>query len=209
MSYVLLILHSNFRSDLGTKCGREATAFADGTKLGGTSAREGKSALREELDNRECWHIGDRMTCNSGMCKVVHLGIANKNLCCKLGAHRLEMTEEEKNLGVFVDLKMTKNSQYEAALMKSMISTEIFPGEEQKVNTVTQSSAATSSGFMQLWSLLIKGHKLQMCLENNYRGILIFFFLCKNLEIIYLAKNVNAEKGYSCSLGNFREYAQK
>lgn len=82
----------------------------------------GKENLRcgIELDNRECWHIGDGMTCNSGMCKVVYLGIANKNLCYKLGAHQLEMTEEEKNLGVFVDLKMTKNSQYEAALMKSM-----------------------------------------------------------------------------------------
>lgn len=133
MSYVLLILRSIFQSDLGTKCGREATAFADGTKLGGTSAREGKSALQEELDNRECWHIGDGMTCNSGMCKVVHLGIANKNLCCKLGAHRLEMTEEEKNLGVFVDLKMTKNSQYEAALMKSVYQLRSFQERSKRL----------------------------------------------------------------------------
>lgn len=95
-------------------------AFAEGTKLGGTSTTEGISVLLAELDNIECWHIGNGMKFSSGKYKVMHLGITNKDLCCKLGAHQLEMTEEQKNLGVFVDLKMTENSQYEAALMKSI-----------------------------------------------------------------------------------------
>lgn len=83
-------------------------AFADGIKLGGTSTTEGVSVLLEELDKIECWHTGNGMKFNSAKYKVMLLGITNKNLCCKLGAHQLEMTEEEKNLGVFVDLKMTE-----------------------------------------------------------------------------------------------------
>lgn len=60
--------------------------------------------MLEALDNMECWHTGNRMKFNSGKYKVMPLGIANKNLCRKLGTHQLEMTEERKNLGVFVDL---------------------------------------------------------------------------------------------------------
>ncbi|KAJ7397730.1 hypothetical protein BTVI_132478 [Pitangus sulphuratus] len=95
-------------------------AFADGTKLGGASRAAGIAVLLEELDNTESWHTGNGMKFNSGKYKVMPLGIANKNLCRKLGAHQLEVTEEEKNLGVFVDLQMTVNSQCEADLTKSM-----------------------------------------------------------------------------------------
>lgn len=94
-------------------------AFADGTKLGGTGCAAGIAVLLEELDDMECWHTGNGMKFNSGKYKVVPLGIANKNLCCKLGAHQLEMTGEGKNLGVFVDLEMMTNSQSEADLTKS------------------------------------------------------------------------------------------
>lgn len=110
-SYSLFILHDIFQAGFGTKGRSELTAFADGTKLGGSSSTEGISVLPDKLDNVECWHIRNGMKFNSGKYKVMHLGIANKNLCCELGAHQLEMTEEEKNLGVFVDLKMTENSQ--------------------------------------------------------------------------------------------------
>lgn len=138
-------------------------AFADGTTLGGTGSTEGVSVLLEELDNIECWHIGNRMKFNSGKYKVMHLGITYKNLCCKLGVHLLEMTEEEKNLGVFVDLKMTENSQYEAALTESTYQRRYFQEKGKMLvllyNALLQLSLELC---MQLWSLLIKGHKLKM-----------------------------------------------
>lgn len=80
MSYVLLILDNIFQAGLGTKGRNELMAFADGTKLGGTSSAEGISVLLEELDNIECWHIGNGMKFNSGKYKVMHLGNTNKNL---------------------------------------------------------------------------------------------------------------------------------
>lgn len=101
----------------------------------------------EELDNIECWHVGNGMKFNSGKYKVMHLGLTNKNLCCKLGAHQMEMTEEEKNLGVFVDLKMTELPIWSSSDEKHT-STEIFPGEGENVNTIIQSSAAAFSAIM-------------------------------------------------------------
>ena len=103
--------------------------------------------MLEELDNIECWHTGNGTKFSSGKYKAMHLGIANKNLCCKLGAQYLVMTEEAKSLGVLVDLKMTENCQYEAALMKSIYPQRYFQ-EKGKV-------------LMPLY-LLIKGRKLKM-----------------------------------------------
>lgn len=170
---------------------------------------------RENLCCGKSWITGSAGTSGTGWHVIAECARScTWELLTRISAASWELIgwkwQKKRKIWVYLlILRWPRTPNMKQLLMKSMISTEIFPGEEQKVNTVTQSSAATSSGFMQLWSLLIKGHKLQMCLENNYRGILIFFFLCKNLEIIYLAKNVNAEKGYSCSLWNFREYAQK
>lgn len=135
-------------------------AFADGTKLGGTGRAAGVAVLLEVLDNMECWHTGNGMKFNSGKYKVMPLGIANKNLCRKLGAHQLEMTEEGKNLGVFVDLQMTKNSQSEADLTKSTYPWRYFQ-EKGNVNAIIEASAATFSGIMYA-TLLIRGPKLKM-----------------------------------------------
>lgn len=137
--------------------------FADGTKLGGTGSAEGILVLLEELAIIECWHIGNGMKFNSGKYKVMHLGITNKNLCCKLRAHQLEMTEEEKNLGVFVDLKMTENSQYEAALTKSMYQLRYFQEKGKMLIPLYKALLQLSLELCrQLWSLSIKGDKLKM-----------------------------------------------
>lgn len=46
-------------------------------------------------------------------------------------ASLLEMTEEEKNLGVFADLKTTENSQDEAVWQKARINWDISKGGEK------------------------------------------------------------------------------
>lgn len=122
-------------------------AFADDTKLGGTGCAAGVAVLLEALDNMECWHTGNGMKFNSGKYKVMPLGIANKNLCHKLGAHQLEITEEWENLCVFVDLEMTTNSQSEVDLTKSTYPWRYFQ-EKGDVNAIIEASAATFSGIM-------------------------------------------------------------
>uniref|UniRef100_A0A674I2H4 DDE-1 domain-containing protein n=1 Tax=Terrapene triunguis TaxID=2587831 RepID=A0A674I2H4_9SAUR len=49
----------------------------------------------------------------------MHLGMTNKNFSYKLGTHRLEVTEEEKDLGVLVDRRMTMSRQCDVAVKKA------------------------------------------------------------------------------------------
>lgn len=78
------------------------------------------------MEEAECWHGGKGMKFNSGKYKVTHLGLANENLCCRLGAHRGEATAEETNPGAFVDLYRTASSQREAGLTRSMCQLRYF-----------------------------------------------------------------------------------
>lgn len=57
------------------------------------------------------------MKFNRTKCQVVALGTNTENGCCKLGARgpRLEMTWEEKDVGVFVDCRTTMSHQWDAA----------------------------------------------------------------------------------------------
>lgn len=43
-------------------------------------------------------------------CKVMHLGI-NKKFCSKLGAHQLETREEQKDVSVLVNQRMSTTHQ--------------------------------------------------------------------------------------------------
>ncbi|CAM4321167.1 unnamed protein product [Caretta caretta] len=86
-------------TDLGTKSGSVLIKFADGTKLGGIANLEkDRDILQEDLDDLVNWGNNNRMKFNSEKCKVMHLGINNKNFSYKLGTHQLEVTEEERTL---------------------------------------------------------------------------------------------------------------
>ncbi|CAM4621975.1 unnamed protein product [Caretta caretta] len=114
------ILFNLFITDLGTKSGSVLIKFADDTKLGGIANLEKvRDTLQEDLDDLVNWSNINRMKFNSEKCKVMHLGINNKNFSYKLGTHQLEVTEEEKDLGVLVDHRMTVSRQCDMAVKKA------------------------------------------------------------------------------------------
>ncbi|CAM5076776.1 unnamed protein product [Eretmochelys imbricata] len=116
------ILFNLFIRDLSTKSGSVLIKSADDTKLGGIANLEkDREIIQENLDDLINWSNSNRMKFNSEKCKVMHLGINNKNFCYKLGTHQLEVTEEEKDLGVLVDHRMTMSRQCDMAVKKANV----------------------------------------------------------------------------------------
>uniref|UniRef100_A0A8C3FZL9 Reverse transcriptase domain-containing protein n=1 Tax=Chrysemys picta bellii TaxID=8478 RepID=A0A8C3FZL9_CHRPI len=114
------ILFNLFITDLGTKCRSGLIKFVDDTKLGGIAKSEkDRDILQGELDDLVNWSNSNRMKFNSEKCKVMHLGINNKNFSYKLGTHRLEVMEEEKDLGILVDHRMAMSRQCDVAVKKA------------------------------------------------------------------------------------------
>ncbi|CAM5106476.1 unnamed protein product [Natator depressus] len=114
------VLFNLFIIDLGTKSGSVLIKFADVTKLGGIANLEkDRDIIQEDLDDLVNWSNSNRMKFNSEKCKVMHLGINNKNFSYKLGMHQLEVTEEEEDLGVLVDHRMTMSCQCDMAMKKA------------------------------------------------------------------------------------------
>ncbi|CAM4721271.1 unnamed protein product [Lepidochelys kempii] len=113
------ILFNLFITDLGTKSGSVLIKFADDTKLGGIANLErDRDIIQEDLDDLVNWSNSNRMKFNN-KCKVINLGINNKNFSYKLGTHQLEVMEEEKDLGVLVDHRMTISRQCDMAMKKA------------------------------------------------------------------------------------------
>ncbi|CAM4688129.1 unnamed protein product [Caretta caretta] len=114
------ILFNLFITDLGTKSGSVLIKFMDDTKLGGiANLKKDWEIIQEDLDDLVNWSNSNRMKFNSEKCKVINLGINNKNFTYKLGTHQLEVTEEEKDLGVLVDHRMTISRQCDMAVKKA------------------------------------------------------------------------------------------
>ncbi|CAM5110844.1 unnamed protein product, partial [Natator depressus] len=114
------ILFHLFITDLGTKSGNVLIKFADATKLGGiANTKKDQDIIQEDLDDLVNWNNSNRMKFNSEKCKVMHLGINNKKFCYKLGTQHLEVTEEENDLGVLVDHRMTMSHQCDMAVKKA------------------------------------------------------------------------------------------
>ncbi|CAM5119835.1 unnamed protein product [Natator depressus] len=114
------ILFNLFITDLGTKCGNVLIKFADDMKLGGIANTErDRDIIQEALDDLVNWSNSNRMKFNSEKSKAMHLGINNKNFCYKLGTHHLEVREEEKDLGILVDHRMTMSCQCDMAVKKA------------------------------------------------------------------------------------------
>ncbi|CAM4508198.1 unnamed protein product [Lepidochelys olivacea] len=112
------ILFNLFITDLGTKSGKVLIKFADDTKPEGIANTEKDwDILQEDLDDLLNW--SNRMIFNSEKCKVMHLGISNKNFCYKLGMHHMEVTEDEKDLGILVDHRLTVSRQCDMAVKKA------------------------------------------------------------------------------------------
>uniref|UniRef100_K7F0K2 Reverse transcriptase domain-containing protein n=1 Tax=Pelodiscus sinensis TaxID=13735 RepID=K7F0K2_PELSI len=74
------ILFNLFIADFGTKSGSVLIKFADDTKLGAiANSEKDRDIIQEDLDDLVNWSDSNRMKFNSEKCKVMHLGINNKN----------------------------------------------------------------------------------------------------------------------------------
>ncbi|CAM5083137.1 unnamed protein product [Natator depressus] len=113
------ILFNLFITDLGTKSGSVLIKFADDTKGGIANLEKDRDIIQEDLDDLVNSSNSDRMKFNSEKCKVMHLGINNKNFSYKMGTHQLEGMEEENDLGVLVDHRMTMSCQCVMAVKKA------------------------------------------------------------------------------------------
>ena len=104
--------------DDGAKC--TLSKFADFTKLGGvTGTPKDHSAIQRDLDRWEKWADRKLMQFNKKKWKSCIWG--GTTLChqCMLWASQLENSFAEKDLGVFVDSKLTINQQCALAARKA------------------------------------------------------------------------------------------
>ncbi len=84
--------------------------YADDTKVGAVKDQEDQQRLQDSLDRLYKWSVDWHLLFNLGKYKVMHLGgPKNRRFVYLMGGVRLEVTHEEKDVGVLVteDLKPT------------------------------------------------------------------------------------------------------
>ncbi|KAI8477552.1 hypothetical protein Bbelb_035050 [Branchiostoma belcheri] len=93
--------------------------FADDSKLyGNVKQTSSIEALQGDLNEVDNWSKLWQLQFNVGKCKVMHLGGSNRKAEYTLGGQKIMETEEEKDLGVIVDSKLTFHSQSARAANK-------------------------------------------------------------------------------------------
>jgi hypothetical protein len=88
--------------------------FADDTKLGQTATQEGRAYLQRALDMLCEWASQWGVEFNVKKCKVMHLG-NNTEQEYYMNGHKLEVTEEERDIGVIVSKNLKPASQCKKA----------------------------------------------------------------------------------------------
>ncbi len=89
--------------------------YADDTKLGQTATQEGRACLQRALDMLSEWADQWGMEFNVKKCKVMHLGHNNMAQEYYMNGHKLEVTEEERDIGVIVSKNLKPASQCKKA----------------------------------------------------------------------------------------------
>jgi hypothetical protein len=86
--------------------------FADDTKLGHTvSSDVERGELQEALDNLCRWADLWGMEFNVKKCKVMHVGNNNQRFQYTMGGEKLEVTEEERDIGVNMTSSLKPSQQ--------------------------------------------------------------------------------------------------
>lgn len=112
----LFIIYIN---DIDDGLASDILKFADDTKIIKKVATiEEAYTLQEDLHKLHEWSTEWQMLFNTGKCKVMHFGNKNMHYDYFMGQDLLETTEEEKDLGVYINHKLTPSTHI-ASIVKT------------------------------------------------------------------------------------------
>uniref|UniRef100_A0A803K5E7 Reverse transcriptase domain-containing protein n=1 Tax=Xenopus tropicalis TaxID=8364 RepID=A0A803K5E7_XENTR len=114
------LLFNLFINDLEVGIDSTVSIFADDTKLCKTiSSMQDAAALQSDLTKLDNWAANWKMRFNVDKCKVMHFGRNNINANYLLNGSVLGVSLMEKDLGVFVDNKLSNARQCHSVATKA------------------------------------------------------------------------------------------
>uniref|UniRef100_A0A803JAV9 Reverse transcriptase domain-containing protein n=1 Tax=Xenopus tropicalis TaxID=8364 RepID=A0A803JAV9_XENTR len=114
------LLFNLFINDLEVGIDSTVSIFADDTKLCKTiSSMQDAAALQSDLTKLDNWAANWKMRFNVDKCKVMHFGRNNINANYLLNGSVLGVSLMEKDLGVFVDHKLSNSRQCHSVATKA------------------------------------------------------------------------------------------
>jgi ribonucleases P/MRP protein subunit RPP40 len=136
--------------DRATQEGVLIRKFADDTKMAHEiKDAEDNAKLQRALDDLQAWSDKWGMAFNQQKCKVMHFGCRNPRGSYHMGQHVLDITEEERDVGVTVSSNMKPTNQcIKAAKTATMVLSQIgraFKFRDRKV-------------FPQLYTRYVRPH---------------------------------------------------
>jgi len=108
-----------FINDLELGIRNSILKFADDTKLfGGAGTNEDIEQLRKDLFELYTWSEKWQMKFNIDKCKVMHIGVNNKEADYEIAGHKLDKVSEERVLGVIISNNFKVSGQCVKAASK-------------------------------------------------------------------------------------------